>query len=150
MSRGDRAKENFMKGNSCAQAVLLAFSDLFDADERTIKSVAAPFGAGMGRLRLTCGSVSGMMMAFGWIVGDRLSKNQLYAAVQELSRRFSARNGSVICGELLRGKGIEASTSPQAEERTAEYYKKRPCPELCFDAAEILEEYLTEQGYLPS
>lgn len=147
MSRADAAKANFMSGKSCAQAVLLAFSDLISVDEGSLKSVSAPFGAGMGRLRLTCGSVSGMVMALGLLVGDRLPKNELYAAVQELSVRFSERNGSIICGELLRGRGVRVSTEPCAEARTEDYYKKRPCPDLCYDAADILEKYLIEKNY---
>ena len=34
------------------------------------------------------------------------------------------------------------------EERTKEYYKKRPCPKIVCMAADILEEYLDEHGYL--
>lgn len=149
MSRAEDARENFLKGNSCAQSVLLAFFDLYPMiPTESLRHIAAPFGAGMGRMRLTCGCVSGMMMAFGLIVGNHLTKNQLYAAVQELARRFSEKNGSVICGDLLRGRGVEVDTRPQAEERTETYYKKRPCPELCREAAEILEGYLIENGYL--
>ena len=62
--------------------------------------------------------------------------------IQELAGRFRAENGSIICRELLglaRPEGI-----PQAEARTPEYYKKRPCPELVALAAQILEEWLAE------
>ena len=52
MSRADIAKENFLKGYTCAQAVLLAFSDLTHADEETAKKISLPFGGGTGRLRL--------------------------------------------------------------------------------------------------
>lgn len=153
MSRGERAGENFLNGYNCAQAVLLAFDDLTGMPRETLLKVAQPFGGGMGRLRLTCGTVTGMMMALGLIAGtadtDREAKNRQYAAVQELARRFRARNGSLICMELLTGKGIQADTLPAAEARTAEYYKKRPCPELCRIAAEILEEYLAERQAQP-
>ncbi len=153
MSRGERAGENFLNGYNCAQAVLLAFDDLTGVPRETLLKVAQSFGGGMGRLRLTCGTVTGMMMALGLIAGtadtDREAKNRQYAAVQELARRFRARNGSLICMELLTGKGIQADTLPAAEARTAEYYKKRPCPELCRIAAEILEEYLAERQAQP-
>ncbi len=152
MSRGERAKENFLNGCNCAQAVLLAFEDLIDLPRDALLKISQPFGAGMGRLRLTCGTVTGMMMALGLVAGTagtgREAKNRQYAAVQELARRFREACGSLICMELLTGKGIHADTRPAAEERTAEYYKKRPCPELCRVAAEILEGYLTERGVL--
>lgn len=151
MSRGERAKEYFLNGYNCSQAVLLSFSDLTGVDENTLLRVAQPFGGGMGRLRLTCGAVSGAVMALGLITGgrnDAAGKNEAYANVQEFTKRFTAENGSVICGELLTGKGIKAETSPNAEKRTEGYYKKRPCPELCAQAADILEEYLKEKGYI--
>ncbi len=70
----------------------------------------------------------------------------MYALVQEFVKRFKEKNGSVICGELLTGAHVKADTSPNPEERTPEYYKKRPCPDLVADAAEILEEICKERG----
>lgn len=152
MSRGDIAKENFKKGYNCAQAVLLAFADMTDIDEESLLRLGLPFGGGMGRMRLTCGTVTGMIAALGLITGtaalDSKAKNEQYAAVQELVRRFREKNGSIICEELLSGKGVATDVSPVAETRTERYYKKRPCADLCLDAAEILEEYLKEKGYI--
>ena len=39
------------------------------------------------------------------------------------------------------GAGPDA---PTPEARTKEYYKKRPCPEIVGDAAEILEKYIED------
>lgn len=145
MTNAERAKENFLGGYSCAQAVLLAFADGLNADRGTLENISRPFGGGMGRLRLTCGGVSGAVMALG-LAFEELSKSELYALVQEYARRFRERFGSCVCGELLTGAGVRADTSAQAEERTAAYYQKRPCPELVYGAAEILEELLRERG----
>ena len=68
--------------------------------------------------------------------------------MQELAHRYAERNGgnSIICRQLL---GLEkAEGTPVAEPRTAEYYKKRPCPELARLAADIMAEYI-EQHPLP-
>lgn len=128
MSRADIAKQNFLKGYTCAQAVLLAFSDITGADEETAMKISLPFGGGMGRMRLTCGAVSGMVMALGLILSraevDSSNKRDVYAAVQELAGKFKTENGSVVCGELLSGAHLKASTEAVPEERTAEYYKK--------------------------
>lgn len=130
--------------------MLLAFSDLTHADEETAKKISLPFGGGTGRLRLTCGSLSGAVMALGLLFSDTKTdpenKREVYAAVQELAARFKAENGSLICGELLTGAHLKADTAAAPEARTAEYYKKRPCPELVYSAAKILEEYLEEKG----
>ena len=61
--------------------------------------------------------------------------------VQALLNKFKEQNGSIICAELL-GLKPKEETNPVPSQRTNEYYKKRPCPLLCKDAAEILEEYL--------
>ena len=38
------------------------------------------------------------------------------------------------------------TSAPVSEERTEEYYKKRPCAELCGIAAEIFQKFLDEQS----
>ena len=59
---------------------------------------------------------------------------------------FKRRNGSLICAELLGLKKAEGS--PQASERTPEYYAKRPCPRMVETAARIWVEHL--RGELPA
>ena len=145
MERALQAKQNFLNGLNCAQAVLLAFADKLSADEQTLKAVGLPMGAGMGRLRLTCGAVSGAAMTLGLLYPDK-SKAEMYALVQEFVKRFKEKNGSVICGELLTGAHVKADTLPNPEERTPEYYKKRPCPDLIYDAELVLEEMTEEIG----
>ena len=121
----------------------MAFKDELSVSEEILLAVGLPMGGGMGRLRQTCGGVSGAVMCLGLLFPEK-SKNEMYALVQEFARRFTAKNGSINCGELLSGAGVKADTSPNAEPRTAEYYKKRPCPLLIADAADILEEILKE------
>lgn len=147
MTRGERAEQNFRTGYNCTQALVLAFSDDMNADRETLMKAAHPFGGGMGRLRLTCGAVSGAVMCLGVFFPEK-KKSELYALVQEFCRRFEEKNGSVICGTLLTGAGIKTDKSPGAEARTEEYYKKRPCPLLIRDAAEILEAILREHDAL--
>lgn len=144
MTRGEQAKSNFLQGYNCTQAIMLAFSDMLGIDEQTIKAVALPMGGGMGRLRQTCGGVSGAVMCLGLIFPQK-SKNEMYALVQEFAKRFREKNGSINCGELLSGAGVKVDTSPVADARTPDYYKKRPCPDLIADAADILEKLIAEQ-----
>ena len=148
-NHAETAKELFKKGYNCSQAVVGAFAEELGVDFDTAIKMSSSFGGGMGRLREVCGTVSGMLMAAGLKYWDlnadaREAKTKHYEKVQELARRFKEKNGSIICRELL--KGIENSTSPIASERTAEYYKKRPCLELVGDAAEILEQYINENS----
>ncbi len=150
MTKGSIAEANFKTGMNCAQAVLLAFSEEIGLPEETLLKLSLPFGGGMGRMRLTCGAVTGMVMAYGLIKGigtipTHDEKMDNYKGVQQMCDEFKALNrGTVICAELLGLKEPEGTFVP--EERTEEYYKKRPCGELCRIAADILDNYLkTEQ-----
>ena len=71
---------------------------------------------------------------------DKAGKAAQYEVIRALADEFKRENGSIICRELL---GLDENFKPKPpEERTEAYYKKRPCGELCQQAAEILEAYL--------
>lgn len=143
MKRSERAKELFLSGYNCSQAVFAAFSDEFAIDEKQAFIMASGFGGGMGRLREVCGAFSGIVMVLSlkygdYEVSDNKKKAELYSRIQELAAAYEKENGSIICKELL-GQGKSGSIP---EERTDQYYKKRPCAELVESAARLLEEYL--------
>lgn len=147
MNHSSLAAENFSRGYNCAQAVLLAFGDLTGLDEATALSISSSFGGGMGRLREVCGAVSGMFMVAGLLYGESThlsheEKAAHYARIQALAAQFREKNGSYLCRELLDGVQVTTGTAP--EQRTADYYKKRPCKLLCSDAAELLDRYIAE------
>ena len=152
MSRSERAKEKFLQGYACSQAVALAFCDVMGADEASVSKIMLPFGGGLGRLRLTCGAVSGMAAVVGMVFADAENspenKKKVYAIVQELCAKFQAETGSLICSELLSGMKVPVEVGGVAEARTAEYYRKRSCADMVALAAQIVEEYLQEQGIL--
>ena len=147
MTRREKAENLFLEGYNCSQAVLIAFEDLHGLDRETAAKLASSFGGGMGRLREVCGSVSGMFMAAGLLYGyddpkAKEEKAEHYTRIQKLAEDFSAKNGSIVCRELL---GLaEKKQEPAPEARTAEYYKKRPCKELVGIATEIMENYMKE------
>ena len=152
MSRADTAKEKFLQGYACSQAIALAFCDLVELDEDALIRLTLPFGGGMGRLRLTCGAVSGMVAIIGLLFSKAENtaenKKEVYTIVQQLCTQFKTETGSLICGELLSGANVNVKVGGQAEERTEHYYKKRPCAELVYTATSILEKYLIEKGIL--
>ena len=143
-----RAVDNFMQGYGCCQSVVAAFSDLYGLDETMAKRIAAGFGGGVGRLRMMCGAVSGIVILVGLDCGqtegsDREGKSACYRVVQELLARSEADNGSLICAEILGLKGHDKATSSYvASSRTAEYYKTRPCAAKVESAARIFADYL--------
>jgi len=149
--RVKRAVDNFMEGYGCCQSVVAAFADLYGLDDVQAKKIAAGFGGGVGRMRMMCGAVSGIVMLVGLDCGqtegsDREGKSACYKVVQELLARSEAVNGSLICAEILGLKGHEkALSSYQASPRTAEYYKKRPCAAKVESAARIFADYLLQK-----
>lgn len=149
MTHSQLAKKNFESGCNCAQAVLLAFSDLTGLDEGTAMKLSASFGGGMGKLREVCGAVSGAFMAAGMIYADdhiptQEAKAAHYEKIRNLATRFKEENGSYLCRELLDGVPVSKDAAP--EERTEQYYKKRPCGELCAIAAQLLDDLLASQN----
>lgn len=142
MSKGTVAKQKFLEGYNCSQAVACAFADEMNMDEETVKRLTIGFGGGMGRMREVCGTVAGATFVLSALYGER-NKNDVYKMVQDVAEKFKEENGSVVCRELL---GLNKSTplTPVAEPRTQEYYKKRPCPELAELMADILENYLAD------
>lgn len=145
--RGDKAYELFTSGYNCAQAVAGAFADVLGMDTDTVTKLASGFGGGMGRMREVCGTFSGIVMVMSMLYGysdpkDNTTKTEIYGRIQEIGEQFKKDNGSIICRELLGLSKPEGSPVP--EQRTAEYYKKRPCPELCRYAADLLESYIKQ------
>lgn len=152
--RVEKAKKLFKEGGyNCCQAVFLAYSDLFDIDPKTAASISSGFGGGFGRMREVCGSVSGMVLLCGLLSpaddpSDKAGRTNNYALVQEVAEEFKAINGSIICKELLglvpMGSNAAAmKESPTPSDRTAEYYKKRPCEELVGISARIIGERIS-------
>lgn len=144
MSKSDKAKQLFMSGYNCSQAVAAAFAEEMNMDEALVKRLTTGFGGGIGRMREVCGTISGMAFVISALYDGE--KGDIYAIVQENAGRFKEENGSVVCRELL---GLEAkgTDSPVPEKRTQQYYKKRPCAELVAMSAEILEDYIKAHPY---
>ena len=146
--RVQRAVDNFMAGYGCCQSVVAAFADLYGLDEVMAKRIAAGFGGGVGRLRMMCGAVSGIVMLVGLDCGqtegsDSEGKSACYKVVQELLAQSKVENGSLICAEILGINGYEkAPDSYVASARTAEDYKTRPCAAKVESAAKIFASYL--------
>ena len=142
-THSEKAAELFCSGCNCSQAVLGAFAEDCGMDFEAALRLSSSFGGGMGRLRETCGAVTGLFMVAGLLKGyvdtdDKASKDNHYKLIQELANEFKAIYGTYNCNELLGniGKGTYVS-----DPRTEEYYKTRPCVKFVISAAEILDKW---------
>ncbi|MBE6573850.1 MAG: C_GCAxxG_C_C family protein [Ruminococcaceae bacterium] len=145
----EKARGLFLEGYNCAQAVFLAFEDVTGIDRETAAKLSSSFGGGMGRMREVCGAVSGMFMVLGCLHGyddpkATTEKMDHYELIRKAAEKFKAENGSIICRDILEG----ATPGGAPEERTEQYYKKRPCAEYVAQCAAIVEEYIKEHKVL--
>lgn len=145
------AMQYFNEGYNCSQSVFLAFCDELEVDRDAAIKISSSFGGGMGRLREVCGAVTGMFMVAGMKYGytdprDHISKSNHYKRIQELAKDFEESNHSYICRELL--GLVQGKDNPVPEQRSEEYYKKRPCRELVGIAAEIMDKYIEEHSVI--
>jgi C_GCAxxG_C_C family probable redox protein len=142
MSKAEDAALCFGSGFNCSQAVFSAFSEDIGMSREDALKTACAFGAGMGRMGATCGAVTGAFMVLGlkygkYKEGDDAAKEKTYALTQEFAKRFSARNGTIVCKELL---GLEIGTPEGAKTFKEKGYHAARCTKYVRDAAEILEE----------
>ena len=148
MSRqGDAAYAYFLKGYKCSQSVVAAFAPQLGLTEELALRLSSGFGAGIGRMREVCGAFCGVVTVLSLVYADPADpqdKSRIYALVQEAAELYRTRNGggSIICRELLAKAGAVPTAGAAAEDRTADYYKKRPCPELCRLGADLCAEFI--------
>ena len=141
------AKQLFLKGYNCAQSVFCAFTDVTGYDIDASARMASSFGGGLGRLRETCGVVSAAALVLGIAKGygdpaDYEAKKRHYALVRDFTARFKRNNTSINCRDLLTLAGLNPEIGGEPDRRSEEFYQKRPCLRLVYDAALILDEML--------
>lgn len=148
-SKIEKARDLFLAGYNCAQAVFAAYAENIGMTESQALKLSSGFGGGMGGMRNVCGAISGMLMVVGAEKGydeasDTEGKKSLYAAEQALVAKFTADFETIQCGELLKRHHIAASNVPS--ERTPEYYKKRPCALYVETCAGMIADELNEKA----
>lgn len=135
MSRKEKAVEYYRNGYNCAQAVICAYCDLWQADTDTVYRLSESYGGGMGQLGEVCGAVTGMFSAVGLKNSAGLkepgtTKKSTYGMVKELAAEFKDKHNTIYCRDLL------------ADE-------SRPKQEICegcvADACDIIEKYLLDK-----
>jgi C_GCAxxG_C_C family probable redox protein len=142
----EQAVERFKSGFNCSQAVLSSYSEQFGLDCEKAFKLATGFGGGM-RMSDVCGAVTGAFMVLGLKYGnttaeDKEAKEKAYEMVVELTNRFKAQNGSVMCRDLL---GCDISTPEGNKEAQDKGMFATVCPKVVRDSAEILVEMLAEK-----
>ncbi len=145
MSDASCAVQCFKKGYSCSQAVLGTYGPRFGLDQELAFKVAACFGGGM-RMGETCGVVTGAFMVIGlrYFTDDDASaeaKASISDIMKDFVGRFTTRNGSLICKQLL-GCDIRTPESHKIAKEKGLFSSR--CPKLVQDAGEIIDQILAQ------
>lgn len=142
MDRSEKAKELFLSGYNCAQAVLLSFADDLKFSKELAQKLAAGFGGGMGKQQETCGAVTGAIMVLGLLKGEDVNNNDelktsAYGAVKDLSREFVAVYNTTKCRDLI---GCDLNTPEGAEKFKEEKIMENLCAGCVEKAVQIVEQ----------
>ena len=130
----ENAKEIFLQGRNCAQAVLATFCEQYGLQKEQAICLAGGFGGG-ARSGELCGAVSGAIMVIGLKYGkDKPTCNQKTA---EFIKAFKTKNDSIVCRDLL---GYDISTEIGMNEANEKGLFKTTCVDMVTDAVHLLEE----------
>ena len=89
-------------------------------------NIAGAFGGGMGNMEGTCGALVGAGLVLGMVNKDRIKSMK---QMRHIMTKFQERNGATQC-KLLKGVGTKVIL--------------RQCPDCVADAAELMEEQLSQ------
>ncbi len=142
MNKISKSECYFLEGYACSQAVLMSFAEESGIDIETAKRISSTFGGGMGRLRKTCGALTGAFMVIGLKYGntipnDMKTKLDSYGMVRNLAERFREKHGTTECKELL----IKYANKDAVEARE---HHKMICNSLVKDAVRFLSDIISE------
>ncbi len=141
MERSEQAKELFLTGYNCAQAVVLSFADDLKFSKELAQKMAAGFGGGMGKQQKTCGAITGAIMVLGILKGEKVNNNdelksQAYGSVNELTREFVAEYHTTKCKDLIR---CDLNTPEGSEKFKAENLMETVCAGCVQKSVQIVE-----------
>ncbi|MGB9892858.1 MAG: C-GCAxxG-C-C family protein [Candidatus Saccharicenans sp.] len=144
--KADKAKKYFKEGFSCSQAVFAPYAVDQGLPEKKALKLSQVLGGGMSHMGLTCGAVTGALLALSLYFGrsraeDREAKYLTYALAQKFCQRFVELHGSINCSDLI---GCSLKTPHGLALANEQGLFDKYCPELIADACRLLEELIRE------
>lgn len=145
MTKAEQSIHYFKNHFNCSQSVFAVFATDYGISTDDSLKIACAFGGGMGRQQLTCGAVTGALMALGLKYGKALhddegKKKETYAKVNEFFQEFKKENGSVNCRELLDGLDMKNPEDYKKIEEQQMFDTR--CKKYVEDAVTILEKIM--------
>ncbi len=120
-----KAKENYMNGLSCGEAVVRTAIDegIIEPSDEVLK-ISSALKAGVGQKRDICGALMGAVLVLGIKYG-RISKEEdidtVNQKVGELYEKFKEKFGHTCCRDLIKDFiEQDACNTPAQKERCSE------------------------------
>ncbi|MGQ8338047.1 C-GCAxxG-C-C family protein [Sunxiuqinia sp. A32] len=139
MKKSSAALAKFSEFN-CSQSVFSTFASEMGLNEAASLKIASGFGGGMGCAE-TCGAVTGAYMVIGMKHGhaesDAEAKAYTKSQILRFNELFKAKNGSLVCKELL---GVDISNPQESEFARENDLFNKVCNKLIESSCDILEE----------
>ncbi len=151
MTRAEKAIALHTAGSACSQAVFAVFAAELGLDVAAAHRVAGGFGGGIGRMGMTCGAVTGGVMALSYALGasepeDQEKKLALYRVISDYIDRLRAHKGSIECKVLL--EGADLWTQEGRDEVKRKQLGALVCNPMIEQAVIEAERTLREKGKL--
>ena len=142
-AKSEFAKQLFMDGFQCSQAVLEAFSEDFGLDPVMARKLASPFAAGSG-MGGACGAVAGAFMVIGLKygmteAGDHEASRNTIKNVKMFADRFRELHENTNCIDLI---GLDITDENDQRKFRQKNIKLTQCVNYVEDAVNLLEEIL--------
>ncbi len=144
MNRPEQAKNCFLNGFNCAQAVLSTYSEEYGLNPDIALKLSTAFGSGIAKRGEMCGAVVGALLVIGLCLGrykieDLEARANTLNITDEFFFRFKQEFGSLNCKELI---NCDPST-PEGQQKIKESNcHQLICPKFIYTAAMILEDIL--------
>ena len=139
MSFPEKAKENYIKGFSCAESILHAIKEegLIDEFPEEVLKCTTGFGTGMGGSGNVCGAITGSVIAIGLkhgredLTGDN---SEVFQKVNGFLKKFKTRYKKQDC------TGLTCTWREKGTFKTPE--RRKYCSSIVKFAASELEKIL--------
>jgi len=134
--RKELALKLFNEKYNCAQAIMIAYSDLVNIDREMAFKIASGFGGGIVRLGKICGTINAAVMIlslrYGGVEKDDIeSANKTREIIRMFIKEFSENHTGINCTDLL--------TEDQGKNHTMHSGK---CSNIVAEVCDLLEKYL--------
>ena len=106
--RVEKAVELFRQGYNCSQSVVAAYADIYGFTTEQSLKMAASFGAGIGRMRETCGAACGMFLLAGLQTGCTDPKDNAGKDAPAFALEQTANTQSGVGHQIVQQHGLPA------------------------------------------